>query len=277
MISDNTVHGDNIYLRELQNFFFQVLGMMSITHYGAIGDGRTDNYGPLQVAIDDAHRRGLSFLYVPYGRYIYTGELINIGDIVFIGNPHAHIVNIRTGVEIEIKQFGWYKVDVGDNYYTKAETNALIADFCASNAITCRASNDVELTSSTGVTIPLTQYSKVGDGITLSDDKIVIGSGISYVRVSGKVTFQTISETAGQRSGNIWKNTGVFAKGAFYCQDNGGSVDYFTKEATIPSIIVPVTEGDTIYLSAQGTNGDKVDSKINTDTILTYITVEAVG
>lgn len=119
MISDNYVTGDNIYLRELQNFFFEVLGMMSITHYGAVGDGRVDNYGPLQVAIDDAHRRGLNFLYVPYGRFIYTGELQNIGDLIFMGNPHAHIVNIRTGEEIEIHQFGW----LSDNYYSKIEAD----------------------------------------------------------------------------------------------------------------------------------------------------------
>lgn len=112
-LGDNFVTGDNIYLRELQNFFFEVLGMMSITHYGAIGDGRTDNYGPLQVAIDDAKRRGLNYLYVPYGRFIYTGELTNLYDpetgeqtITFMGNPHSKIVNIRTGVEIPVLQFG---------------------------------------------------------------------------------------------------------------------------------------------------------------------------
>ena len=115
MISDNFVTGDNIYLRELQNFFFEVLGMMSITHYGAVGDGRVDNYGPLQVAIDDAHRRGLSFLYVPYGRFIYTGELQHLEGLIFMGNPHAHIVNIRTGEEIKIYQFGW----LGEWYFTK--------------------------------------------------------------------------------------------------------------------------------------------------------------
>lgn len=127
MISDNYVTGDNIYLRELQNFFFEVLGMMSITHYGAIGDGRRDNYGPIQVAIDDAIRRGLSFLYVPYGKFIYTGEFTNLIDpdtgkqrIIFMGNPHAHIVNIRTGEEIEIHQFGWY---TGGGYYTKEEAD----------------------------------------------------------------------------------------------------------------------------------------------------------
>lgn len=121
--SDNYVTGDNIYLRELQNFFFEVLGMMSITHYGAIGDGRTDNYGPIQVAIDDANRRGLNYLYVPYGRFIYTGELINIGDIKFVGNPKAKIVNIRTGEEITILQFG---IRTNDNYYSKTELDALL-------------------------------------------------------------------------------------------------------------------------------------------------------
>ena len=119
MISDNYVTGDNIYLRELQNFFFEVLGMMSITHYGAVGDGRVDNYGPLQVAIDDAHRRGLSYCYVPYGKYIYTGELNNIEGITFMGNPHAKIVNIRTGVEIPVYQFGW----ISGTYYNKQEAD----------------------------------------------------------------------------------------------------------------------------------------------------------
>lgn len=119
MISDNYVTGDNIYLRELQNFFFEVLGMMSVTHYGAIGDGRTDCYGALQVAIDDAKRRKLSYIYVPMGRYIYTGELINMDGITFIGNPHAKIVNIRTCEEIPIKQFGADTIDC----YTKIEAD----------------------------------------------------------------------------------------------------------------------------------------------------------
>lgn len=105
-ISDNFVVGDNVYLNELKNFFFEVLGMMSITHYGAIGDGRTDNYAYLQVAIDDANRRGLCYLYVPYGRYRYRGQLLNPNNVIFIGNPRAKIFNDRTGEEIEIKQFG---------------------------------------------------------------------------------------------------------------------------------------------------------------------------
>ena len=144
-ISDNYVTGDNIYLRELQNFFFEVLGMMSITHYGAVGDGRVDNYGPLQVAIDDAHRRGLNYLYVPYGRFIYTGELINIGDLIFMGNPHAHIVNIRTGEEIEIHQFG----------------------------------EGVTYTAGEGITIEGNVISATGTAVTMLTSNLILGSGLS--------------------------------------------------------------------------------------------------
>lgn len=102
----NDIHGDQVYLREMQNFFFEVLGMMPITHYGAVGDGRTDNYANIQVAIDDANRRGLNYIYVPYGRYLYRGELINNTNVTFIGNPKAEIINESTGAKTPIRQFG---------------------------------------------------------------------------------------------------------------------------------------------------------------------------
>jgi hypothetical protein len=100
------VYGDNVYLSELRNFFFRVLGMMDVTFYGAIGDGRTDNYANLQVAIDDANRRGLHYIYVPFGRYCFSGELINMEHIRFVGNPQAQIINLRTHEKIKVYQFG---------------------------------------------------------------------------------------------------------------------------------------------------------------------------
>lgn len=102
----NEVFGRNITLRELQSFFFDTLGMLPITYYGARGDNRTDNYGNLQIAIDDANKRGLRYLYVPYGKYLYRGELINRENIAFVGNPKAEIVNSKTGEKIPIHQFG---------------------------------------------------------------------------------------------------------------------------------------------------------------------------
>ena len=102
----NEIFSGIITLRELQSFFFETLGMIPITYYGARGDNRTDNYGNLQVAIDDANKRGLRYLYVPYGKYLYRGELINRKGLIFCGNPKAEIVNARTGECIPIHQFG---------------------------------------------------------------------------------------------------------------------------------------------------------------------------
>lgn len=102
----NEIFGRNITLRELQSFFFDTLGMLPITYYGARGDNRTDNYGNLQIAIDDANKRGLRYLYVPYGKYLYRGELINRENIAFVGNPKAEIINSKTGEKIPIHQFG---------------------------------------------------------------------------------------------------------------------------------------------------------------------------
>lgn len=102
----NEIFGKNITLRELHSFFLDTLGMLPITYYGARGDNRTDNYANLQVAIDDANKRGLRYLYVPYGKYLYRGELINRENIIFTGNPKAEIVNARTGESIPIHQFG---------------------------------------------------------------------------------------------------------------------------------------------------------------------------
>lgn len=102
----NEIFGRNITVRELHSFFFDTLGMMSITFYGARGDNRTDNYANLQIAIDDSNKRGLRYLYVPFGRYLYVGKLINRDNIIFVGNPKAEIVNPKTGETIPVHQFG---------------------------------------------------------------------------------------------------------------------------------------------------------------------------
>lgn len=128
MISDNFVVGDNVYLNELRNFFFEVLGMMSVTHYGAIGDGRTDNYAPLQVAIDDAIRRHLIYIYVPWGRYRYRGHLENTDKVMFMGNSQARIYNDKTGEEIEVHQFGIGDAPVPTDIYDLTEDLILSAD-----------------------------------------------------------------------------------------------------------------------------------------------------
>lgn len=298
MISDNYVVGDNAYLKELQNFFFEVLGMMSITHYGCVGDGRVDNYGPLQVAIDDAHRRGLSFLYVPYGRFIYTGQLNNLDGLTFMGNPHAKILNIRTGVEIPIQQFGWQsEVDL-DNYYTKGYINANyytkteddqnllvkqdrltagsgidITDGVISStitgggavcAITATLETDQTMIDNAERDVGLTAFTLTGEGLELDDNAIEIGNGITKIEVSalGYIDQNSTSLTD-LPTLNVYKNSTIIAS-------SYGTLDTSEMKAlcTAP-LIVSVEAGDKISLKFAGNMGDKVCAN-------TYLTVEAV-
>lgn len=251
MISDNYVTGDNIFLRELQNFFFEVLGMMSITHYGAIGDGITDNYGPLQVAIDDANRRGLSYIYVPYGRYIYTGELINIGEIIFVGNPNAKIVNIRTGVEIPIEQFG--------------------ANFSPNrnSAITACVEETYELTNTTD-TPPLAFFHGNGDGFYInSDNKIEVGPGITKVIIQAQVSFSDVVSPSAKSL--------IVRCGGTDAVTNSKSMTVLgtDNEIVCASFIMPVQEHDKIYFKVSGVVGDKVAGKPDSNKAKSYITVRA--
>ena len=296
--SDNYVTGDNIYLRELQNFFFEVLGMMSITHYGAIGDGRTDNYGPIQVAIDDANRRGLNYLYVPYGRFIYTGELINIGDIKFVGNPKSKIVNIRTGEEIEIRQFGVDVLEYLENYYTKTQTNTLLnqhytkeeADsLLAEKQNKLLAGNNIEIVNDTisaigsqncmtatgGAftptsanplvydTIPLTS-SVTSGGFELSNNGIVVGQDTNYALISARIGCTIASGNT--RTFEIRKGTtAVFA--TTLDNQSEGSVDEFV---VVPPMLIQVEEDDVLTVQTVGTaSGDEIDRL--------YLTVQSAG
>lgn len=315
MISDNFLTGDRIYLRELQNFFFEVLGMMSITHYGAVGDGRTDNYGPIQVAIDDANRRKLYFIYVPYGRYIYTGEFINIGNIKFVGNPKAEIVNIRTGEKIEILQFG---VDTNDVYtkdevYTKAEVDALLEEITGNvytkaeidallakkkdkeeeededevkAIITGGISENITLEDSTG-DLTLDTSIKAGTTpslLTIENGCIVIGAGVTKVKVSAQLNFLPNKQDTNPRYVNILKvsgeneNSNDFTIGeteglaqTLDKIESYGSYQY--RSLVVSSVIKQVQVGDKIKVQYGGFGADEVIQSYGTQ--LTVEVVEA--
>lgn len=261
--SDNYVTGDNVFLRELQDFFFLVLGMMSITHYGAVGDGRKDNYGPLQVAIDDAHRRGLGYIYVPFGRYIYTGNLINLDGITFIGNPRAKIVNIRTGVEIPIKQFG-----IGANNYSflinKPSINGVTLDGDLTTDdlhIVAQGRNIVTLVPSLPTSLQngnnrIVFDTNVSNGTRLEAQQsfIKVGTGVTKIDISGCLEIYREANYASdaqdivvdiRKSGTPHDVTLAQCKTSFFAGQQYAYV-------TIPPRVVSISGGDELYLAIEG-------------------------
>lgn len=95
----------NVTIRKYGTAFLEAFGMLPLTYFGARGDNLTDNYGNIQVAIDESIKRGLRYIFVPNGIYYYSGNLLNVEQIIFIGN--SKYAKIYDGVnEIKIYQIG---------------------------------------------------------------------------------------------------------------------------------------------------------------------------
>jgi hypothetical protein len=94
-----------ITLRKYGTAFLEAFGMLPLTYFGAVGDNMTDNYANIQVAINESIKRELKYIFVPEGKYYYTGTLLDDDKIMFIGNSdYAKIYNDET--EIKIYQIG---------------------------------------------------------------------------------------------------------------------------------------------------------------------------
>lgn len=90
---------------------------------------------------------------------------------------------------------------------------------------------------------------KVGTGLTLSSNNVVIGSNISYVRVCATVTMQSQENAASQARIELKKN-GTTVKTAYgYARDG-----YYTSATICVSAIISVSSGNTI--SVEGLMND---------------------
>lgn len=95
----------NLTIRKYGTAFLEAFGMLPLTYFGAVGDNMTDNYANIQVAVDESIKRGLRYIFVPNGTYYYSGNLLNEGQVIFIGNAkYATIYNDEK--EIKIYQIG---------------------------------------------------------------------------------------------------------------------------------------------------------------------------
>lgn len=103
----------------------------------------------------------------------------------------------------------------------------------------------------------------VDNKLSLQNNKIVIGSGVSFVRVNGSIFLDYPSD--GYLWASIMKNDGIVA--ASLAPIKGDSF----VSSTIPSQIISVNAGDTIWLRSDGTAADIRQSRSNT-----WLSVEVV-
>lgn len=87
--------------------------------------------------------------------------------------------------------------------------------------------------------------SKKGDKLSLDDNGVLIGEGVSVVRVTAQVGYQNASSGTGQKVLDLYKNTTMVATNCVVSYSSRYSVAY-----PFISTIVPVEKGDHLYLYA---------------------------
>lgn len=74
-----------------------VVGVVSIAAFGAVGDDATDNTLAIQSAIDTVYANGGGSVYVPNGIF-QTGDLILKSGVSLVGDGHGHCLKAKNGL-----------------------------------------------------------------------------------------------------------------------------------------------------------------------------------
>lgn len=124
------------------------------------------------------------------------------------------------------------------------------------------------------VDIPLTLSTSVGSSLTVSDGSIVIGSGISKVKISAQALVGTPNDLTVVKSVAIRKNAATDPDGYLARTQIRFAQASRPESVSIPTLVVGVTEGDIISLSYCGAINDVV---YGYNKICTYMTIEKVA
>ena len=133
----------------------------------------------------------------------------------------------------------------GQNILTKIEKNIL-------NAI---QKESITTGNNTNDKIKLVSNNSIGNRLTIDDDGIKVGAGISYVKVSASATFSTVSGTNSRHHLIIFKNSSVYFDSILRLNGNWQTM-------TTGEVLIPVQQNDTIYLytRTQDSSGSVLDT-----------------
>lgn len=137
------------------------------------------------------------------------------------------------------------------------------------NVMTLALSEHYTLTSTNLTQLPLTKtLLSVGNKlIKMSDGSIKIGSGVSYVRISGTVYYRSGHQADDLTTSAIYKNSSFVVDNTSRVRTGGFSKILTTK-------VISVAEGDIIYLYAR--NVTRANQEIGGFDALTFLNVEVV-
>lgn len=113
-------------------------------------------------------------------------------------------------------------------------------------------------------------YSQLGDKLTLENNCIKIGAGVSYIKVSANIWINSNDTNGGRLWCNINKNNTTIVS---YIDYVSTSSPYLS--GCIAPILIPVNEGDLISIGYTVTGSVNLNSGSN-NTNVTNLTVEVI-
>ena len=141
------------------------------------------------------------------------------------------------------------------------------------NIITITLDNTIANPSVEAYTkVPLTLKESIGNKLSLSENEILIGSGVHHIKVSAKMEFDTGSNTSSRyiriiNGNSVGDNNTI----AWCVKEFRANVASFL---VIPEVLCSVEEGDLIGLFYYVRNGDKISG--NSSILRTWLTIEVV-
>lgn len=117
------------------------------------------------------------------------------------------------------------------------------------NILTASGTTNITTGNNTYDKIPLEITTQIGDKLSISNDGgIKIGTGVSYIKISGTITFSTISGSGQRHHLNIWKNSSSQATAT-------GRLTGTWETLATDTRLISVQENDVIYLIARTQDG----------------------
>lgn len=167
--------------------------------------------------------------------------------------------------------------EIGDlaNLETTSQNNLVSAinEVNTKNIITARlTSNYAITTANTYETLPLEEWKKIGDKLSVNDNgEVVIGEGVNFIKVNGNARMNNGSN--GAKYLTIQNSNNQQLLQTINMRDQTGS----TPLSLSPSIF-PVTKGEKIKLRVYGAANDTIaGANQEYGMLVTYLTVEVVG
>lgn len=114
--------------------------------------------------------------------------------------------------------------------------------------VLCTISQTSISTSYSIDTLPITQTQKIGQGLSVSNNRVVVGSGVEKIKISFNVGIQP--NNGGEKKIYIYKNSSNIYTMGKYCDNLGNIINSQT--------VLSVNSGDVIEIKASGSVNDTI-------------------